>query len=69
MKAVDEYLFNHSLNVAVISNLIGKWMKLDKIDMDNLIISGLLHDIGKLKINSNILNKPGENLQKRDFMK
>ena len=60
VKAVDEYLFNHSLNVAVISNLIGKWMKLDKTDTDNLIISGLLYDIGKLKINSNILNKPGK---------
>lgn len=60
VKAIDEYLFNHSLNVAVISSLIGKWLKLDKKDTDNLIISGLLHDIGKLKINSNILNKPGK---------
>lgn len=60
IKATDEYLYNHSLNVAVLSNLIGKWLKLDQEDLDILILSGLLHDIGKLKVSPDILYKPGK---------
>lgn len=59
VKAVDEYLYNHSLNVSVISSLIGKWMNLSHKDLDSLILAGLVHDIGKLKINPLILHKAG----------
>lgn len=59
VKEVDEYLYNHSLNVAVISNLIGKWLGLGEEDLEILILSGLIHDIGKLKVNQAVLNKPG----------
>lgn len=60
IKATDEYLYNHSLNVAVLANLMGKWLKLEQADLDVLILSGLLHDIGKLKIKPEILYKPGK---------
>lgn len=60
VKATDEYLYNHSLNVAVVANLIGKWMKLNQEDLDILILAGLVHDIGKLRVNPKILNKPGK---------
>ena len=60
VKAADEYLYNHSLNVAVIANLLGKWMNLNQKDLDILVLAGLVHDIGKLKINPKILHKPGK---------
>lgn len=60
VKAADEYLYNHSLNVAVVSNLIGRWIGLEQKDLDILILAGLLHDIGKLRVNPAILNKPGK---------
>lgn len=60
VKATDEYLYNHSLNVAVVSNLIGKWLGLKQKDLDILILAGLVHDIGKLKVNPAVLNKPGK---------
>ena len=60
VKAVDEYLYNHSLNVAVISNLIGKWIGLSQADLDILVLAGLVHDIGKLKVDQNVLHKPGK---------
>lgn len=60
VKEVDEYLYNHSLNVAVISNLIGKWMNLPQEDLDTLVLAGLVHDIGKLKVDPLVLNKPGK---------
>lgn len=67
VKAVDEYLYNHSLNVAVISNLIGKWLGLSHEDLDILVLAGLVHDIGKLKVDQKILNKPGK-LTDDEFM-
>lgn len=60
VKATDEYLYNHSLNVAVVSNLIGRWIGLEQKDLDILILAGLVHDIGKLRIDPAILNKPGK---------
>ncbi len=60
VKATDEYLYNHSLNVAVISNLIGGWIGLERKDLDILILAGLVHDIGKLRVDPAILNKPGK---------
>lgn len=67
VKEVDEYLYNHSLNVAVISNLIGKWLNLPQEDLDTLVLAGLVHDIGKLKVNPQVLNKPGK-LTDEEFM-
>jgi len=60
VKATDEYLYNHSLNVAVVSNLIGKWLGLEQKDLDILILAGLVHDIGKLRVDPAVLNKPGK---------
>lgn len=60
IKEVDEYLYNHSLNVAVISNLIGKWLGLKEEDLNILILAGLVHDIGKMKVDQSVLNKPGK---------
>lgn len=60
MRANDDSVFAHSLNVALISRAMGKWLQLSKEDLDVLTLSGLLHDIGKSKIPSEILNKPGK---------
>ncbi len=55
---VDEYFYSHCTNVAVLNGLMGKWMKLDKSSIDTLVLGGLLHDVGKTKIPSEILNAP-----------
>lgn len=57
-KFADSYTYTHSINVALLSTLIGKWMKYGKTMQDTLMLAGLLHDIGKMKIDKNILNKP-----------
>lgn len=56
----DEYTFTHSVNVAFYSMLTGKWMKLPENNIKELIQAGILHDIGKLKVEDKILNKPGK---------
>lgn len=60
VKSTDEYTYIHSINVAFYSMMIAKWMRLSKHEIRKAIISGLLHDIGKIKIPDEILNKPGK---------
>ncbi len=60
MKGRDEYLLTHSLNVSLLSMLIGRWMGLSPQDISALGQAGLLHDIGKAMIPDQILNKPAK---------
>ncbi|NLZ83253.1 MAG: HD-GYP domain-containing protein [Clostridiales bacterium] len=54
----NPYMYSHPANVAFISFVIGKWLKLDHSKLVNLVTTGLLHDIGKAKIKDSLLNKP-----------
>ena len=56
----NEYTFNHSINVANISGVIGKWLGFKEQNLKDIILTGLLHDIGKVMIPTNILDKPGK---------
>lgn len=51
-----DVIYTHYLNVSLICNLFAKWAKMDNISIKNLTISAALHDIGKLKISSKILD-------------
>lgn len=66
VRDVDAYLYTHCTNVALLNGLMGKWLKFSSDRLQTLIKIGLLHDIGKLKIPSEILNKPGK-LTKEEF--
>lgn len=55
----DIYTYLHSVNVSLISAIIGKWMKLDRRKIYDLALSALLHDIGKSQITLSVINKPG----------
>lgn len=59
MRQFDDLTYVHCVNVALIAAIIGKWLKYDEKDIKVLILGGLLHDIGKLMIPNEILNKPG----------
>nr|WP_303243783.1 HD-GYP domain-containing protein [uncultured Cellulosilyticum sp.] len=59
-KYADSYTYTHSINVALLSMLIGQWMKYGDNMIESLLIAGLLHDIGKMKVDPAILNKPGK---------
>ncbi|MBP2656043.1 MAG: rpfG 8 [Firmicutes bacterium] len=56
----DDYTFHHCINVAVISGILGKWMGLSEEEIKDVILSGLLHDVGKTVIPLEILNKPAK---------
>jgi HD-GYP domain-containing protein (c-di-GMP phosphodiesterase class II) len=56
--ARDSYTAFHSKNVVYYSYELGKAMNLSSKECVHLYIGGLLHDIGKIGISENILNKP-----------
>jgi len=53
----DENLYYHSLNVAILAMLIGKKKGLTKDSLTTLGMAALFHDIGKLKVPTQILRK------------
>lgn len=61
---LDTYL--HSVSVTVISIAIGTALSLDKKELCKLGVCALLHDIGKLEIPIEIINKPSK-LTKEEF--
>ena len=60
IRHTHDYTFEHSVNVAVLSGVIGKWMGMQGQDLRDLIFAGLMHDIGKSQVPAEILNKPGK---------
>ncbi len=59
IKLADEYTYSHCINVSLYSMLIGKWLELPESEIKLLMIAGILHDVGKSKIPTDILNKKG----------
>ena len=59
MGNVDDYLYRHSVNVAVLSLLIGLELNLSESDLEKLTIGALLHDVGKLFVKQSLINKRG----------
>mgnify|MGYP006278827645 CR=1 FL=1 len=62
----NDYTLSHSIEVSLLATMIGKWMNYSKKELKQLALAGLFHDIGKFKIPSHILNKPGK-LTKAEF--
>ena len=55
----DTYTFAHSVNVAILSSLLGVLLKLSREEQIKLTLGGLLHDIGKITVPYEILTKAG----------
>lgn len=60
MREYDDATYVHSMNVALISNVLARWMRMSEEDITTATISGLLHDIGKTQIPDHIIKKPAK---------
>ena len=60
IKNYDEYTLNHSTNVTVLSICFGRRLGLERKELVDLGVSAFFHDIGKIEIPEEILNKPGK---------
>lgn len=62
----DDSTYAHSLNVAMLANILGRWLHMEEHDLKLLTVAGMLHDIGKVLIPPEIIKKPGP-LTKEEF--
>ncbi len=60
IKDYDNYTFNHSVNVGILAVALAAYLGMDQEALRDTNTAGLLHDIGKIKIEKSILNKPGK---------
>jgi len=66
LKNFDDYTFVHSVNVSIFAVTIGMRMGMSRPMLAELGFAAIFHDIGKLKIPKDLLNKPSE-LDKVDW--
>lgn len=66
LRDLEDETFVHSINVALISNTMAKWLNFGKKDIETATLCGLLHDIGKLAIPKEVMFKT-EKLTDEEF--
>lgn len=59
IRRMDEYTFTHSVNVMIMMIAMGKQLELDEKQLMNMATGALLHDIGKLRLPQELINKKG----------
>ncbi len=59
LRGFDEYTFTHSVNVCIFSVVIGQRLGFTKSQLYELGLGALLHDIGKMRVDTEIINKAG----------
>lgn len=59
MRARNDYLFGHSVNVCILAIMTGISMGYDELKLRDLGVGALLHDVGKLQVDQEIINKNG----------
>jgi len=70
LRVFDEYTFSHTVNVSTMSSALGFTLGFDEEDLKDLALGALLHDIGKMRVPIDILNKPGKLTEEEfEFMK
>ena len=55
----DDYTYTHSVNVAILAMCLGKHLKLSRNSISVLGLCGLFHDLGKLEVPIEIIQKKG----------
>lgn len=59
LKNKDEYTAQHSMNVCILAIALGRQINLPEDKLEEVGLCGMMHDMGKMKIPLEILNKPG----------
>ena len=60
LRSIDDYTYEHSVNVSVLSLIVGIDLRLERSELENLGTGAMLHDIGKAVIPDNVLKKPSK---------
>ncbi|MES1259687.1 MAG: HD domain-containing protein, partial [Gemmatimonadota bacterium] len=57
LREYDEYTFTHSVNVCIFAVALGKRLGFDRLQLYDLGLAALLHDMGKARLDAALLNK------------
>ena len=57
MKRDGDYIIHHALNVGILSGIMARWLNYKPTQVGELVMTGLLSEVGKMKISKGILNK------------
>lgn len=60
IKNIDSYTYSHSVNVGVLSLILGISYGLNRNDLYDLTLGALLHDVGKMFVPEDLIKKPGK---------
>jgi HD-GYP domain-containing protein (c-di-GMP phosphodiesterase class II) len=60
LKMYDEYTFAHSVNTSILAAALGTFLSFDKQQIAALGMAALMHDIGKVEVPRETINKPGK---------
>ena len=60
MRNLDDSVYVHCIDVALVSNILAKWLNFSEEDQAMATSCGLFHDVGKFVLPSGILRKPGK---------
>lgn len=66
LRTFDDYTYRHSVNVAVLSTIIGMGLGLERDMLNDVCVAAMFHDMGKLMLDADVINKPGR-LTKDEF--
>jgi len=60
LRDFDEYTFTHCVNVCIFSVVMGQRLGLSKLQLYELGLGALFHDVGKMRIDEDVINKEGK---------
>lgn len=66
LRSKDNYIAEHCLNVGVLAIAFGRHLGMGQDELETLGLCGMLHDVGKLKVDQKILDKPAR-LSEEEF--
>lgn len=56
----EDSVYNHCIDVALISNVLSRWLRFSETDQMMATACGLFHDVGKFMLPTGVLRKPGK---------
>ncbi len=56
----EDSVYAHCIDVALISNVLARWLNFSEADQKMVTACGLFHDVGKFMLPSGVLRKPGK---------
>ena len=60
MSNKEDSVYAHCIDVALISNVLARWLNFSEADQKMVTACGLFHDVGKFMLPSGVLRKPGK---------